>query len=107
MMLVEDDLELAVVVMVSTNRLGIRGAVVVADVDDVVVEAWVDAVGTQNRDPNTNVKFGQKSQVGRSSGGAGLCAGCFGGRSGGPVCAPVVPAGRAVRRFVRRGGRRR
>ena len=102
-MLVEDDLELAVVVMVSMNRLGIRGAVVGADVVGVVAEAWVDAVGTQNRNPNTNVKFGQKSQIGKSSGGAGLYAGNFGGRSGAPGRAPVlsarIPAGRSVRQI--------
>ena len=110
MMLVEDDLELAVVMMVSMNRLGIRGAVVGADVVGVVAEAWVDAVGTQNRNPNTNVKFGQKSQIGKSSGGAGLYAGNFGGSSGEPGRAPVrsarIPAGRAVRRFGRREFRR-
>ena len=107
-MWVEDDLELAVVVMVSMNRLGIRGAVVIADVVDVVAEAWVDAIGTRNRNPNTKVKFGQNSQIGSQTGGAGVCAGIsgrwFGGPghgagssgrySGRPGCAPVRSAGR-------------
>lgn len=39
--------------MVSMNRLGIRGTVVVVDVIDVVVVACVDTIGTQNRNPNT------------------------------------------------------
>ena len=68
-MLVEDDLELAVVMMVSMNRLGIRGAVVGADVDNVVAGAWVDAVGTQNRNPNTNVNCQneKRSQLSKTS----------------------------------------
>ena len=41
-MLVEDELKLAVVVMVSMNRLGIRGAVIGVDVFDVVAEARGD-----------------------------------------------------------------
>ena len=97
MMLVEGDLELAMVVMVSMNRLGIRGAIVVADVVDVVAEAWVDAVGTQNRNPNTKVKFGQKKSNRQSN------RRCRGVRR---KFQQAFRRRRDVRRFVRRGGRR-